>query len=355
MVMCRLLTLCSCAFAVVLLVFAMRSVEAQDAPSQRSSVGERTVVGDVPVGAILERLGAELEDGVSSDQLANYARQFGRVDSDGDGRHSKAEYVDKGNYLTPRARQAIFNAADSDRDGFVTKEEYTLNRIITDEAKAILQAMDDDGDGIVQQAEFAEHGNAKLSDEELTGHVFDALDTNGNGEIVVPEYLRVWGRWARIGRRAAAERLAAKDTTEGDASRLAELDTYWAEVSRSVREGDFEGYQATCHPEGVLVSGFSKTSYPLTEALARWKQGFADTQAGKMKASVEFRFSQRLGDATTAHETGIFLYSSADSDGDSAASYVHFEALLVKDMGAWKILMEYQKSKGSRDEWDALE
>lgn len=27
--------------------------------------------------------------------------------------------------------------------------------------------------------------------------LFHGFDTDGNGELVVPEYLRVWGRWAR--------------------------------------------------------------------------------------------------------------------------------------------------------------
>ena len=26
--------------------------------------------------------------------------------------------------------------------------------------------------------------------------MFKALDKDGNGELVIPEYLRVWGRWA---------------------------------------------------------------------------------------------------------------------------------------------------------------
>lgn len=136
--------------------------------------------------------------------------------------------------------------------------------------------------------------------------------------------------------------------------RLTELDAYWAEVSRSVREGDFEGYRATCHPEGILVSGNSKKSYPLTQALARWKQGFADTKAGKIKASVEFRFSQRWGDDTTAHETGMFLYSSTNAEGKTSRDYLHFEALLTRKKSGWKILMEFQKSRATEAEWKKL-
>ena len=139
-----------------------------------------------------------------------------------------------------------------------------------------------------------------------------------------------------------------------EAARLAQLDSYWGEVSRAVRAGDFDAYAATCHPEGVLVSGTKATSTPLSQALERWKPGFEDTKSGKMKASVAFRFSQRLGDDTTAHETGIFLYSSTAADGQRKDEYIHFEGLLVKREGSWKILMEYQKSKATKEEWQAL-
>ena len=137
-------------------------------------------------------------------------------------------------------------------------------------------------------------------------------------------------------------------------ARQMELDAYWAKVSRSVREGDFEGYKSTCHAEGVLVSGAKKSSVPLSEALIRWKQGFLDTREGKIKADVKFRFSQRFGDESTAHETGIFLYSTVDPEGQRKQEYIHFQALLVKRKGKWKIMMEYQKSKATRTEWDAL-
>ncbi len=139
---------------------------------------------------------------------------------------------------------------------------------------------------------------------------------------------------------------------EGQA-RTQQLDAFWAEVSRSVNEGDFEAYKATCHKEGILVSGSKKTSQPLSEALARWKKEFVATKSGEMKASVVFRFSQRIGDKTTAHETGIFCYSTVNSQGESTAEYIHFEGLLIKD-GTWKTLMEYQKSKATLQEWKAL-
>lgn len=149
---------------------------------------------------------------------------------------------------------------------------------------------------------------------------------------------------------AAPRRALAVD----EVARLGELDRFWNAVSQSVQSGDFAAYQATCHPEGVLVSGGAKTSQPLTKALERWKPGFDDTKAGRTKAKVVFRMAQRLGDETTAHETGIFLYTLTDAQGETKTDYVHFEVLLVKRGGGWQVLMEYQKSAATAAEWAAL-
>jgi outer membrane murein-binding lipoprotein Lpp len=146
---------------------------------------------------------------------------------------------------------------------------------------------------------------------------------------------------------------ASSSPVDSQKSQLDDLDAYWSEVSRSVKQGDFEAYAATCHKDGVLVAGTVKKCHPLSQALARWKKEFDDTKAGTRKSSVEFRFSQRLADETTALETGIFLYAWSEGGGETHKEYIHFEALLLKRNG-WKIMMEYQKSKATAQEWDAL-
>ncbi len=146
-------------------------------------------------------------------------------------------------------------------------------------------------------------------------------------------------------------------TDSSDSLRVAELNHYWMELSRTVREGDFGGYKATYHPDAVCVftTGQKKYSTPIDEQLERWKPGFTETKSDKTKNNVAFRFSQRTGSATTAHETGIFLFTSLDKDGKILSSgAVHFESLLVKRNGVWLALMEYQKSKATQEEWDTL-
>ena len=144
---------------------------------------------------ILQLFGAKGRHGGTERELANYRRVFGFTDADRDGRHSKKEYIENGAYLTPQSRRGIFQASDSNNDGFVSEAEYVENRLITDEAKLIFSDMDANGNNRLTAKELLASG--KLKDEKLANGVFKALDTNEDGELVIPEYLRVWGRWAR--------------------------------------------------------------------------------------------------------------------------------------------------------------
>ena len=138
-------------------------------------------------------------------------------------------------------------------------------------------------------------------------------------------------------------------------TRLAELNAFWKEVSTAVNKGDFVSYQKTCHSDAILVSGVKKTAYPLAIAMERWEQEFEDTRSGKMTASVEFRFSHRYGDETTAHEAGMFLYTFQKEGEETNREFIHFEGLLTKKEGRWLLIMEYQKSIGTEEEWNALQ
>lgn len=192
---------------VVVSGISAQAVYAQPPSPARSTPSK---VGGVAVADVLQRLGAKLERGTASKELDDYSNHFDRTDLNRDGKHTREEYVDKGGYMTPEARAGIFRAADGNADGVVTQAEYVLNRIITDEAKAIVQEMDDDEDGLVERAEFVKHATKLLSDHELAVQVFSALDANADGGIPIPEYLRVWGQWARAGQKSAEERIAAR-------------------------------------------------------------------------------------------------------------------------------------------------
>ncbi len=144
------------------------------------------------------------------------------------------------------------------------------------------------------------------------------------------------------------------NTLAADTSNIEqELDQFWQALSQTVIDGEFEQYAAGYHKDAVLVSGFTKNSYPIKQAFDRWQQGFEDTKTGKMKAHVKFVWTQRLISENTAHETGMFKYSTTDEKGNTEVFIGHLTTLLVKKDGKWLIMMENQKSKATEEEWNS--
>jgi hypothetical protein len=134
-----------------------------------------------------------------------------------------------------------------------------------------------------------------------------------------------------------------------------ELNAFWIEAERQVREGDFEAYSNSFHYDAILVNGISKNSIPIKEALDGWEKGFEDTIQGQMEASVEFRFSETLLGTASAYQKGIFHYTSEYIGQSQVSVFIHFEVLLTKSNGIWEILMEYQKDYATIEDWNSLE
>ncbi len=176
-------------------------------PDNETNEPPATRVNGVLVSDLMKRLGVKLETGVSLQVLDSYADHFDRTDPNRDGKHTKAEYVDGGRYMTPQARAGIFSAADENQDQVVTRSEYVLNRIITDEGKDIIQAMDSNQNGTVDSGEFVHHSSKPIGARKSATAFFLLLDRNGDAVITIPEYLRVWGQLAREGRGDANERI----------------------------------------------------------------------------------------------------------------------------------------------------
>lgn len=167
------------------------------APSDRNPLATGKIGGLSPL-EIVQMFGVRGIDGVSDRAMSGYRRVFGFTDVNKDGRHSRKEYVDGGRHLTPEARAGIFQASDTDLNGFVSEKEYVENRVITDQAKELFDSIDSDGDGRLTGGEIV--GSGKVNDAKLALAIFLELDANGDEVLHLPEFLYTWGRWARTGK-----------------------------------------------------------------------------------------------------------------------------------------------------------
>jgi ketosteroid isomerase-like protein len=126
----------------------------------------------------------------------------------------------------------------------------------------------------------------------------------------------------------------------------------WKPVSASVVNRDIVAMGRVYHPDAVLVSGTGTQS--IRAALDGWGKGMVEEKAKGNRATVEFRFSRRQDNATTAFEAGIFKYTVFDKAGVATPSYRQLETLLVKHQGRWVILMERQLDAVNEAAWNAL-
>ena len=118
-----------------------------------------------------------------------------------------------------------------------------------------------------------------------------------------------------------------------------ELDAAWKKLENTVSTGDFRSFKSVYHQDAVLVNGITKNSYPIKNAFEGWEKGFIDTKSEEIIANLDVKFSERLFDEFTAHETGIFHYYTINKNGDKDDTYVHFESLWVKKNNKWKMIM----------------
>ncbi len=234
-------------------------------------------IGGIKVTVILERLGAQMETGASSQQLADYAWHFQRLDQDQDGQHSPKEYIENGHYMTPQARQVIFRAAVGDGNGLVTEAEYVLNRVITDEAKAIMQPMDRDRDGNIEPSEFIDGGSLPSATAVL---VFEAFDQNQDRRLSVPEYLRVWGQWARAGRPPAAKRISQRISAISEDPLLRWLKNFDTNQNGMLEEREWQDWLRRADQNGDGKLNRSELKPPAPNRPDRTPDGKADTEKG---------------------------------------------------------------------------
>ena len=126
----------------------------------------------------------------------------------------------------------------------------------------------------------------------------------------------------------------------------------WQAVAKSAVDDDIVAMGRVYHPTAVLVSKNGTT--PIASALERWGRDMVTAKRNGVRASVEFRFTTRQDDATTAFQAGAFRYATTDKAGVTTPGYVRFEALLVKSPDGWKIVMERQLDAITEAAWNAL-
>lgn len=126
----------------------------------------------------------------------------------------------------------------------------------------------------------------------------------------------------------------------------------WSALAATVAADDIVRMGEVYFPNAVVVT--PNATSPIKETLDRWGKDMVEAKARGNRATVEFRFSRRQDDSTTAFDAGIFKYTVIEKSGTRTSKCYPFEMLLGKTNGKWRVLMERQFAEVTQAEWDKL-
>ena len=170
-----------------------------------------------------------------------------------------------------------------------------------------------------------------------SGYIRPALDVERNRSA--------WGA------RSHPDQGTTTATAVAPSSRDIDTDV-WSVFVATVAADDIVRMGEAYFPNAVLVG--PRGTKPIKEALEGWGRDMVAAKAKGNRATVEFRFTRRQDDATTAFETGMFKYTVIEKSGASSAKFYPFEQLLAKTNGKWRVLMERQFAEVTQDAWDKV-
>lgn len=124
-------------------------------------------------------------------------------------------------------------------------------------------------------------------------------------------------------------------------------DQVWEPFIRTFNDRDSKGFMALHSKDVVRSSRDSKEVLnwdQYSQQMSKWDQ---QELAAKSKRTLELRFTERLSGKDQAIDVGVYKTTNIRSDGTSRSFYGRFHAVLRKENGVWKILVDTDSSEGN--------
>jgi ketosteroid isomerase-like protein len=123
-------------------------------------------------------------------------------------------------------------------------------------------------------------------------------------------------------------------------------DQVWKPFIQSFNDNDTKGFMAVHSKEVVRSSRDGKSVLNWDEYYKQMERGDQRAKSSGAKRQLELRFTERISGKDQAVEVGVYKTTNINPDGIARSFYGRFHAVLRKENGVWKILVDTDSSEG---------
>jgi len=130
----------------------------------------------------------------------------------------------------------------------------------------------------------------------------------------------------------------------------------WKPFISAFNNQDARGFLSVHSKDVVRAVRDSKEILSWSEYLTQQEESNKRTLEDGMSVTLDLHFSERIANANTAIEVGIYRTTLTNKTGKSKSFYGRFHVVLRKENGIWKILVDTDSSEGNTidaEEFDA--
>jgi|GEM_PF-1268240 len=125
---------------------------------------------------------------------------------------------------------------------------------------------------------------------------------------------------------------------------LEEINDVWGDFMKAFANNDYT-LMAEIHSKKLIRIGGGNNIRDYKAYIDGYKETFENANAASTKNNIELRFFERISDAKTASERGIYKLTRT-TNGEEQSFYGEFHVLFKKKGGKWKIIMDYDNNNG---------
>lgn len=132
-------------------------------------------------------------------------------------------------------------------------------------------------------------------------------------------------------------------------------DGLWRPFVRAYADRDADAFLALASPDLVKAGGPGRQVQTFAGYAADTRAFFADLTSRGSRATIEFRFTERLVGADAASERGVFRIEATRADGDSRVFYGRFHTFSRRLDGRWRFVTDYDSDEAGSVDQSAFE